>query len=257
MAESETISENYFFGLKPTANIYRYTTVERLMEMIHEQKLVLVKPSLWEDPFENILSKVIYNDGKDDISLSGITDTYYAQCWTKSKECDGLWKNYTNMNSSPNDGVKITTQAHKLYRYVSKCDNDRFCDINTFIGNVNYDSDKSILAFFKSINIDWITDPSGKNPTKTLYLKRNEFKYENEVRVVKIVDEHSRALHDSKLHSVQIDPFHFISSIVFSPMMDDEIYLRHRNNLLKMGFDEKKISKSTLYKSFSDIIRIK
>lgn len=256
MAEPETISENYFFGLKPTANIYRYTTVERLMEMINEKKLVLVKPSLWEDPFENILSKVIYNDGKNDISLRGITDNCFAQSWTKSKECDGLWRNYTNMNSSPNNGVKITTQAHKLYQYVSNCDNDRFCDINTFIGNIKYDKDENIINFFKTINIEWIMDPSGKNPSKTLFRKRNEFKYENEVRVVKIVDEHSRALHEHKLYSVEIDPLYFISSITFSPMMEDEIYLQHRNNLLNFGFNKKKISKSILYKSFSDIIRI-
>ncbi len=159
------------------------------------------------------------------------------------------------MGSEPNNGVKITTQAQKLFKYVSNCENDKFCNINTFIGNVKYDKDESIISFFRSINIEWIADSSGKNPSKTLFLKRNEFKYEHEVRIVKIV-EHSKALHDTGLHSVKIDPIHFISSITFSPMMDDEIYMQHRDSLIKEGFDKNKIAKSNLYKSFSEIIRI-
>lgn len=251
----EKTSGNYFFDLKESTNIYRYTTVERLFEMFDDKQLVLVKPKLWEDPFENILSKVIYNDGVHDISLTGITDTYYGQCWTKSKECDGLWRNYTDMGNKPNQGVKITTQTHKLYQYVSDSQNDKFSRINTFIGNVKYDTDNNIIDFFKSLNIHWITDTSGKNPSKTLYLKRKEFKYENEVRIIKSVNNND-TLNEVKILKVSIDPFDLITSIVFSPKMDDKIYDENRQKLIGRGFDINKISKSKLYDSFSKVIRI-
>lgn len=250
----EQLKDNYFFDLKPNTNIYRYTTTDRLFQLFEEKQLVLVKPFLWDDPFENILSKVIYYNGEENVSLQKITDTYYGQCWTKSMECDGLWRNYTNMEKKECDGVKITTQTQKLFKEVSNCDNDNFCGVNTFIGNVKYDTDKKIIGFFKSIKKKWIMDSSGKNPSKTLFLKRNEFKYENEVRIIKSVEQNTKA--EAELLKVDINPLELITSIVFSPMMDDKIYKQHKNRLINLGYEESKISKSKLYAPFSENIYI-
>jgi hypothetical protein len=254
----DKIDDNYFFNLKHNTNIYRYTTVDRLFQLFDKKKLVLVKPSKWDDPFENILSKVVYFDGKDNVSLRGITDKYVGQCWTKSKECDGLWRNYSKMGiNKPDTGVKITTRVDKLFEYVANKKNDKFWKINTFIGNVTYAKDQEIIEFLQKINIHWIADTSGKNPAKTLFLKRNEFKYENEVRIVKSIDNASDiTLNNSEVYFVDIDPFDLITSVAFSPMMENEEYLNYRNRLIKIGFDEKKISKSKLYDLFTENIII-
>ena len=254
--------DNYLFDLKPKANIYRYTTVDRLFQMFNEKKLILVLPSKWDDPFENLLSKVIYNDGDNQISLRGITEKFVGQCWTKSQECDGLWRNYTNMKNTPNIGVKITTQAHKLLHYVANCENDKLCNINTFIGNVQYEKDKKIINFFKKIDINWVTDTKGKNPAKTLLIKRNEFKYENEVRIIKSINDIENSsfikiesISDGKYY-IDIDPNDMITSIVFSPMMDDKNYHKNKQRLIELGFNHSKISKSKLYDLFNESIVI-
>ena len=36
-------------------NIYRIFTIDRLIEMFDEKVNTLVKPELWDDPFENFL----------------------------------------------------------------------------------------------------------------------------------------------------------------------------------------------------------
>jgi hypothetical protein len=41
----------------PDLYIYRVFKVNRLIEMFKTKKLVVVKPELWDDPFENFLIK--------------------------------------------------------------------------------------------------------------------------------------------------------------------------------------------------------
>jgi len=257
----DRLQKNYLFELKPNTNIYRYTTINRLFQMFEKKKLVLVQPNKWDDPFENLLSKMVFYDNGNKLSLRSISEEFVGQCWTKSKECDGLWRNYTDMKNHPNSGVKITTQVKKLLNYVANCKHDKLCTINTYIGNVIYKQDKKILDFFRQIDINWIADPSGHNPAQTLFIKRNEFKYENEVRVIKSIHQKqndffiNNSLEEGKYY-LDIDPYDLISSIVFSPMMDEKIYHKYKEKLVQLGFKQHKISKSTLYDSFKEPIVI-
>jgi len=38
--------------------IYRFTTVERILQLIADHKNTLVSPRKWEDPFENLLARL-------------------------------------------------------------------------------------------------------------------------------------------------------------------------------------------------------
>src|SRR3989304_2710069 len=50
--------KNNFVNIdNPDLYIYRVFKVNRLIEMFKTKKLVLVKPELWNDPFENFLIK--------------------------------------------------------------------------------------------------------------------------------------------------------------------------------------------------------
>ena len=82
------------------AKIYRVFTIERLIEMFEQEKNALVKPELWDDPFENfILSIPIRNkDGK--VSKSSLRKRGYGQCWTFDGINDYIWFRSDDLRSA-------------------------------------------------------------------------------------------------------------------------------------------------------------
>ena len=53
------IPDDNFINIKPeeyNSPIYRVTTIDRLLDMLKSKNLILRRPKLWEDPFENSLS---------------------------------------------------------------------------------------------------------------------------------------------------------------------------------------------------------
>ena len=95
--------------------IYRIFRYERFVELLKSGKNTLVRPSTWEDPFENVLFNHQYLDasGKE-IDLSSIRDSWYGQCWTdKEAECDGLWRVYSD--NGKNRSVRVKTTVRKIF----------------------------------------------------------------------------------------------------------------------------------------------
>ena len=75
--------------------LYRIFSFQRLEEIFQENKLTLVKPRLWEDPFENfILNSTGYlADGRE--FQIGFRDNFYGQCWSLTIESDAMWRIYS------------------------------------------------------------------------------------------------------------------------------------------------------------------
>lgn len=131
--------------------LYRITTFERLFLMIKDKKNVLVRPSLWQDPYENFLlsGEGILPDGTK-VSLKEIREKHYAQCWSNKEECDGLWKNF---RTSKDLAVKIKVKSHNLFNEFYDMTND-FHSLSYFIGEVTYLPEDDILEYFdQKINI--------------------------------------------------------------------------------------------------------
>ncbi|MBN1299346.1 MAG: hypothetical protein JW997_06650, partial [Actinobacteria bacterium] len=86
--------------------VYRVFSIKRLLQIIKTSKNVLVKPELWDDPFENILAKLkgYATKSKMVLDLSSIFGIFYGQCWTLNvDESDALWRIY----SLKKDGVRV------------------------------------------------------------------------------------------------------------------------------------------------------
>ncbi len=61
--------------------IYRFTSVERFIQMLQEKRNTLVKPKLWEDKFENqLMSEPFIVEGK--LCYFAPKDEVFGQCWT-------------------------------------------------------------------------------------------------------------------------------------------------------------------------------
>jgi hypothetical protein len=91
--------------------IYRIFSFERLKQIFDEQQLTLVKPSLWDDPFENFIlnSTGRLPDGR--VFEIRFRNTFYGQCWSLTRESDAMWRIY----SPDKNGVKVKTTIRKLF----------------------------------------------------------------------------------------------------------------------------------------------
>src|SRR5438067_994323 len=91
--------------------IYRVFSLNRFKEMISTSTLGLVRPSKWEDPFENFVlkSRVRLKTGEIG-SLREIRDRWYGQCWTLNRDSDAMWRIY----SPDKTGVRVSSTLRKL-----------------------------------------------------------------------------------------------------------------------------------------------
>jgi len=77
-------------------------------------------------------------------------------------------------------------------------------------------------------------------------LKKINFKYEQEVRVV------CSGERNKKSDCISINPLELIDAIVLSPKYSDEDFNRNKRAIFDFGFDEKIISKSTIYDAITN-----
>lgn len=72
-------------------SIYRVMPIGRLIEVFNLEKLSLVRPKMWDDPFENWLLKSygLTPEGHR-VHLTKIRDALYSQCWTLHRETDAM-----------------------------------------------------------------------------------------------------------------------------------------------------------------------
>jgi len=235
------MKENILHGLGSDDTIYRFVTVDRFFEMIHCKKLVLVRPNKWEDPFEDFLSRTEFINKKGERTGFALTRDFFGNCWTLREECDGIWKNYASLTG----GVRIQTIVKKLLEVIYD-KNNASSKMSSFIGKVEYKEEGDIKQFLKDDDfINWLTDTKGKNIAKTLLFKRDEFTYEQEVRLL-FSAEHNK-FEKQDIIEFAIEPLNLIDSVLFAPKMSSHLYEIYKEQLIKEGFDKTKILKSQLY----------
>jgi len=135
------------------------------MAMIETKSTYLSIVSSWDDPWENVFSKLPkYNEKLVEQIPINSKESMYGQCWSLTSESDALWRIY----SPYSEGVVIKSRISKL------------ADINkdncSFIGKVEYFSDLAEIDLNKYSGI------------QGYLLKRKAFKHEDEVRL--LVDYH-------------------------------------------------------------------
>jgi len=220
--------------------IYRIFSRQRFIDLFATRKLTLVKPKLWEDPFENFIMNATGQTVEGLKFTIGFREKYYGQCWTTKRESDAMWRIY----SSTFEGVKVKTTIRKLLEALYNQAGD-FKDISCFIGKVEYFSTKKLLELLSgsdSIKAN-LTDTTGRGQASTLLLKRLAFSHEKEVR---LIYSSPKDLH-SDIYQFEIDLLELIDQIVFDPRMDDANFEASKRLVRDWGFT-KGVVKSKLYK---------
>ena len=227
--------------------VYRIFSFQRLEEIFQERKLTLVKPKLWDDPFENFIlnSTGRLPDGRE--FQMGFRDNFYGQCWSLIKESDAMWRIY----SQEENGVKVKTTIRKLFTPLFQVGgqfqkiNGVVYNLSSFVGKVKYADTKTLITMLKDGQrmSGKIFDQSGWGQASTFFFKRVAFRHEKEVRLIY----NSQSDNHFDTFKFDINPIEVFDEIVFDPRMKEIEYQEQKDKVIEWGFD-KRIIQSGLYK---------
>jgi hypothetical protein len=198
----------------------------------------LVKPALWDDPFENFILTLAIQASPNPNSYIIAKDGFYGQCWSMLKESDAMWRIY----SPDKNGVKVRTTVGKLFD--SLCGAQEKVEGECFIGKVSYKKDVELRKRLQ--NREWLSQEiiNSTSQATSLLFKRVEFEHEAEIRLLYL----SPFPATDNLFRYSLNPLEIFDEIQFDPRLSNGVYQAYKYYLEeKIGFHNP-ITQSELYK---------
>jgi hypothetical protein len=222
--------------------IYRIISFEKLVEIFRTNQITFLKPEKWDDPYENIIAKTIFDLGTtmaESYFEPGISNNSHASCWTKLATSDAIWRIY----SQDKKCVRIESTPEVISRNISKWILG-YPNSKLFIGKVVYLPDDHISEKVKEFGKIFRSGDSYKAAAIALLYKRDSFENEDEIRVV-VIDQDNNSK-DGVL-KINVDPHDVIKSVEIDSRTSAElkdVYINYLKNVLKFSGN---VTKSTLY----------
>ena len=164
---------------------YKYFKTENLLKSLVENSLYLASPSQWDDPFETkymkSLETIAPQDEKDTSTLKEYS--VFATCfkgYSGIANEEAAWKIYLSGSESL---VRLEIDAKKLCEALC---NSTFGEGKLYLSKMVYQSRKDIVtpeAISGSVKLDNEEEALEDLFINNFSLKRNAYKYEEEVRV--------------------------------------------------------------------------
>lgn len=220
--------------------IYRVFNEERFFQLFDNNELVLVRPKLWEDPFENFLMNCEYEGNDGSKFKIGFRDKFYGQCWTEKIESDAMWRIY----ASNKDGFKVQTTIRKLinalYTNVKE-----FPELSCFIGRVKYLNRNKINQLLNSPKEikRMLLDNTGRGQASSLLFKKTPFNHEKEIRIIHSTKQST----NSDLFKIPIKQNDLFESITIDPRMKYSEFRKMKDRIIDYGY-KNSIKQSNLYR---------
>ncbi len=220
--------------------VYRTISYDRLIELFATKLNTLVKPSLWEDTFENFILKSKLRDETGRQIEYDIHNRMYGQCWTLEKSSDAMWRIY----SSNKDGIRIRTTIDQLLDSLCLGTIDRKKCVHC-IGKVEYLSETELVKRAKRTFTSHGEITFGKL-FSSLLLKRRAFRHENEVRLM--FCDWAEGAGENKLLRYDIDPHKLITQIMIDPRVSYEKFKLIEQDIRQRTAYQGEIKRSLLYR---------
>ena len=215
---------------RPLHRIFPVWHLERLCRL---RQLVLVKPSLWIDPREDPCATFVLTPkpGSGPRPQRPVAD-YLAACWAQSwsyeANSDVLLRAYSRVvldpliqrNTTPaEEGVRVTTTARHLIAALEGWAS-RHVDCHFYIAPVTYEAD----AIFGQGLVNRLSRPEGPRyfgspdgRAESLFVKREQFRDEDEVRILCVSTE--KFAQGESVRSFAVDPNSLFVEVSFDPRL--------------------------------------
>lgn len=227
-------------GVTEDTVIYRVFPFWRALQLVQTHALALVRPRMWDDPFENIVMSGTVVTPTGPASIESTRDSWYGQCWTTTSESDAMWRIY----SGEKTGVRVATTVGKLFAAVCPKPDD-WTWMTHFIGRVEYLSEREIEDMIGGMTFSGLAMGGGNERfAQTLLFKRDAFRHEQEVRV--LFNDVHKAISDP-VALFQFAPGSLIDDLMLDPRLDDWMVASMTSAFNAAGFAGP-ICRSALYR---------
>ena len=181
---------NGFLVDKPV--LYKYMPLEHALGTLKNKRLWLADPGTWEDPFEKRFLNARYKkaDGTEtDFPYSGRT---FATCLTRDRSSEAQWNVYSRGSIGIKFVINTTILLEQLNEFAQK-----HSTFKVFFGKVEYHKREEIEQK-QLLKLKFEAEEKGVSIKKSLrekdfcarlfLLKRHDFKYEDEIRIIVFKD---------------------------------------------------------------------
>ncbi len=231
----------YLRELLPSTTVYRYMHQGQLRDLVSTSKLKLKPPHVWDDPHEEWWCKELFRDGSALHRAEA-----YASCWTVRNMDEPFWRFYScrckPSSPVPPPAVRIKTTVGKLVEVLARAVDATPAKV--FIGRVRYCASEELKQAARRMR-EGYTKEVASEAANGLHMKRNAFKFEQEVRVLWI--ENDRPPREHK--KVAIDPLLLIEQVMIGPSKDRDKVGKARKMVRRLGIPDNLIDESTIYKT--------
>jgi len=223
--------------------VYRIISTERLYQLFGQRRNVLVRPSKWEDPFENFILNARGRLTDGTVVRFGFNNDFFGQCWTLQNASDAMWRIY-----SPNkEGVRIRTTVRKLATGLAALLGE-WAHVQAFIGRVQYLRKKELTKFANTVLQGGISPAA---LARTLLVKRRAFLHEKEVRLLYLEKDKTPT---EDLFAYDIDPHVLIEQIMVDPRLTKDDADKLKADIAAKTNFKGEIKRSLLYAPPEDFV---
>jgi len=238
-------ADNFICIDNVNVSLYRIFPIDRFCELLKTGQTVLVRPELWDDPFENILSCCGISDTSktpfEGHFFGNMRRPLYAQCWSMAKESDTLLRAYSIVKKDETgrnrfrelEGVQVKTTARKLPEVLWKSIPTNPAE-TCFLGKVKYQPESELLQYFHNEIVlhrlqafDEALSYAG-----SILRKRVFFSHEQEVRLIHI----GNASTPSKTFGIPVNPNDLFDEVIIDPRLATAERLERRDEIIKLGY---------------------
>lgn len=220
--------------------VYRIMSLDRLFQMFAESANFLVRPSRWQDPFENFIARLKGRLPNGDLVEFAQRYDFFGQCWTLLGGTDAMWRIY----SSDQRSVRVKVRIADLYESLSAT-----ARCAPFIGRVKYVHGADLHAWTRRA-VRSTKRPSLELIAKTFLVKRMPFSHESEVRLLYCSSTDDR----NSLYRHSFDCQRLIQELTLDPRLTHEEFVKLRDLVRVRTSFKGRIVQSGLYAPPADFV---
>lgn len=197
--------EEFLANKKP---LHKHMSLENALNVLNLRSIWFANPTIWKDPFEKQFVTAKYIKDKIEYDFPW-KERVFCACFTETATSEAFWVPYSQQQI----GIEFKINRKELINQLEK--HSHVYDI--YVGKVEYMMTKSITGSIYSIPFTKPLPTKESNLwwARLLLLKRNAYKYEDEVRIILVKKQST--VKDGIPLKFDCSPTTLIESVVLDP----------------------------------------